>query len=119
MQTQSIIVTVDPLNAYGHMSHDDLLAWLGFVPGWLSLPELGETFKQRAETGYSQMAGGVYWFRGDFGTVDDRGVYCAPDDPDLYPMAVIEGLPGQRVYMYPYSIVAFIHDGEQSVARLD
>jgi hypothetical protein len=101
-----LIATLDPLDQYPDYDPADILNRLGFIPSFIAdaIEEYGATSETLEKTvleiyGYnpSPMTGGAF---------TPNGVYQYPDDPDLYPLAIIMA-SSLVIYMYPYGMVAF------------
>lgn len=89
---------------------------LGILPYWVARVADGDNLIKGLEEQYG--FGSLYSMEGGHITID--GVYKYPEDPDLYPVALIERRD-EIVYFYKYGIIAIVYnDGRKTfVTRMD
>lgn len=106
----------DPLGAYANVSPYTLQDLAGFLPGWAANPDyMDKPIREAMDIQYDF---GLHQFDPDKSSVDERGVYRYPGDPDMSP--VLKITRGDEVmYVYEYGIVAFVNDAETFVTRMD
>jgi hypothetical protein len=111
-----IIAQLDPCKKYDHVSNDDLVQALGFLPSWVvDADHLEMPLKEAMEVQYG--FGSLWEMKG--GALKDDYVYTYDGDPDLYPLCVIKR--GDEIFLqYEHAICVFKQsDGSIFVTRLD
>ena len=108
--------------AYPMYTHQQLVEWCGFLPHWVvEFNILGRAGDDSLIDWMNDRYGfGDQRNRAMDGTIDDKGTYRYPNDPDLEFIARIETRLGY-CYIYPYGIIA-IPDGKDKphlVTRMD
>jgi hypothetical protein len=95
----------------------------GLIPGFVAFAERMEA--ETAREVYDYMVkeygfGGFEWSEEEHHVDTGTGVYSYPDDPDLYPLVLLE-VDGcdVDVYIYQHAIVSIVGDDETIVCRMD
>lgn len=103
---------IDPLGEYGDLKPEDLAESCGYIPFFLHAQDERDAKTQMVERyGFGS-------FPSSGGTVDSRGVYSYPEDPDLYPV-METSLRGEIVRIYPYAFVSITNDKGTYMTRMD
>ena len=95
---------LDPLEAHADKAPSDLLNALGYLPHWaaLALQDSPEDVLGAMREDYGMPAPAM-----DGGTLSSRGVYFYPEDPPLYPIAVMYA-GATVVLFYEYAMFAVV-----------
>ena len=106
---------IDPLSVYSHISNEDLVYMLGYLPGWAENKEYFDLpFVEAMDAQY-----GFGLHKIDKATIKENGLFKYPEDPDQEPLVKITR-GDEYMYIYPYSIVAFVNaNGSTFATRMD
>ncbi len=106
---------IDPLNKYPHVSEENLIATLGFIPGWALNSEFED--KPLKEALDVQYGFGLYEMTGS--TIEEDGTWKYPEDPDLFPILELKR-GNETLYQYEHGLVAIVQeDGSSFCTRMD
>jgi hypothetical protein len=109
MTEKNFTIYIDPLGKFQQVPRDDLIMCLGLIPGWFS-PENLEYIGLEHTADIEKIMSHSYGMptpEMTGGAVRDDLVYQYPEDPDLYPLAVIQNdTTKQHVAIYEYAICA-------------
>ena len=95
-----------------------MIGALGILPQWAAQAyDFDNNFKDALIHNYGCFYGGAM----EGGTVDSEGVYSYPEDPDLYPLAVMTApYTTDKVFFYEYSMVGVLTEaGNFWMSRFD
>ena len=119
-----MMVTLDPMKKFEDVKKDRLVAACGLLPAFFA-DAMDRSTEDTAESVYKAVVE-VYGF-GDYssanwGTVTPEGAYVSAydDDPDMYPLLLLE-YPDSPVQMLIYqSAILAVRDGETTIlSRMD
>lgn len=109
------LITLDPTGHYQEQPHIGVKAPAMCMTACGLLPQFAigpnASVADNMEHNYQYHNG---WTVGGEASIDERGVWSYPGDPDMYPIAKIVGDEEvkETVYIYPHAIVGVAHDGK-------
>ena len=119
-KSQMATLTIDPTGHFNAIKTNPhrLIASLGILPNWAGQAyDFDNSFKDALIHNYGCFYGGAM----EGGTVDSDGIYSYPEDPELYPVAVMTAeYTTDKVFFYEYSMVGVLTEaGNFWISRFD
>lgn len=109
-------IDFDPLKKHGNLSKEYIMEMMGMIPTFI------HTAVSDPDSSLADGMMEAYGFGGPpmkGSTVSPEGVYSYPEDPDLFPLAVITTERGQ-VFIYHYGIVTIREPDKDDITyRMD
>jgi len=112
---RNIMWDIDPLDKYGRVSPEKVVAACGLIPHFLDGADPRDPMAQFSE----RYQFGAHWDDGP-ARIDDRGFHTYPEDDDLPPYVVGE-LREFKIYIMPHALVSVVNTktGAQAHTRMD